>query len=211
MRMLLTFVALGLAASTAMGGTTIAMVDQATGSSDIDITKPGVAGSVRTINIVITTDEQPGLNAWGLNGLQPPAAGFLQTAQITTTNYLPGDAFNWDSTGALTTGKQSGAKAWPVLPGLSLGTTCYIDISVSPPDVWPATSGPAMNFTLTLPTDTAVRGAFTSKLQTGENGYYAGIVGAGNSVVTFVPLNITPEPVSALLLLAGLPMLRRRR
>jgi len=212
----MTCLAVGLIASGALGATTIAMVDHATGSSILDVTAAGVAGSTRTIDIMITTDtaDRPdatsptgfgGLVSWGINGLQPPGAGFKVGAQITTTNYVVGDAFDWDSTGALTTAKGTYPLAWPALPQVSLGTIAYIDTTTDPATVWPAFSGQAMSFSIVLPASNIPLGKFTGQ------SVYAGLYPTGVEDVTFQPLTLTPEPVSALLLLAGLPLLRRRR
>lgn len=204
MKTLLACVVTGLLVSGALGATTIKMVDHATGLSVLDPTAPGMAGSTRTIDIVITTDEPQGLISWGINGLQPPTPGHKQVAQITTANYVVGDQFNWDSTGSLTTSKQTGEKAWPALPGLSIGTICYIDTSVEPAEVYPATSGHAMSFKMTLPQEAPI-GAWTAQ------SVYAGRYPSGNSDVTFFPL-VIPEPATLLLLAAGgLAAARRRR
>lgn len=215
MKLLAMCVAVALVASGAMAATTIRMVDQATGSSELDVTAPGVAGSVRTIEIQIVTDENNavfpetgtgvgGLVSWGINGLQVPGAGFKITP-ISTANYQPGYDYNWDDTQGLIFGKGTTPVAWPALPNLSLGTIAYIDTTVEPAQVWPGVSCLAMTFKMTLPAVDVPQGPLTAQA------VYAGVYPSGNTLMTFEPLVLIPEPVSALLLLAGLPLLRRRR
>lgn len=201
MKAVLIGLVLGLSAAGALGATTIKMVDRATGSSRLDVTAPGVAGSVRTIDIVITTDEANaedptsgsgfgGLVSWDIHGgFLPPGTGFLLTAQITTANYIVGDDFNWDSTQGLTTAKGTYPMNWPTT-GLNLGTICYIDTSVEPASVWPAFSGTAMSFQITLPADPVPLGVFSGH-------GCAHVYPAGSSEMTWVPLSLEdPGPDS---------------
>jgi hypothetical protein len=182
MSRILVGVAVLLVAGTAMAETTMSL------SSDKASVMPG---DVFTVTLHLQTDI--GLIGWNAKFLDP--AGFAAVP-----SYL-GSAAGWDTSTA------GAAVGWTtnVLP---LNTSNGTRLLGSSPTGASAGSADVFQMVLTVPAAQPLGTVFVTATETAATDVdYNDIV----PVVAALPIEIVPEPVSALLLLAGLPMLRRRR
>ncbi len=192
MRKILVGVAVLLLAGTAMAQN-VSMSLAVTGGTDADPALAGFdarPGDVFTVTLSITTDV--GLTGWNAKFLDP--AGFP-----VTPSYLVGGG--WDTNTSAT------AIAWTGT-ALPLGTANLTGLLGSSPTGATAGSGPCFQMILTVPAaqpkgKVFVTATGATSADADFNDYFP--------QVAPLAINIVPEPISALLLLAGLPMLRRRR
>jgi hypothetical protein len=167
---------------------------------------PGLDGL--TFDVVVELGAPFGMTAWGGAVEAPPGYTVAATVLIYGTwieNYAdntvaipPTNSSNW----ALTT---ADAAQWPAGPLNGIIT------SAQPPAGTYATSGFAVRMTVTAPGDWAPGDTITYRTSGA-----AGVIALGDEnfvdhMPEITPLVMTPEPASVLLLLAGLPLLRRRR
>jgi hypothetical protein len=184
MRKILIGVAVLLMAGTAWGQN----VSMSLSSNKTDV----IPGETFTVILEITTDV--GLAGWNAKFLEPAGFGVQPS-------YSAGGG--WDTNTAAT------AIAWAgdTLPlGSANGTGL---LGSSPLDViLGASSGPVWQMLLTVPAAQPLGTVFVTATEAS-----VGDVDFNDYFLQVEPLaiNVVPEPVSALLLLAGLPMLRRRR
>jgi hypothetical protein len=204
---LLVCMCVGLVAAAASAQTANIGVDvNADFVADANEYNPGTDGL--TFSVVVELTAPFGMTAW--SGAVEAPAGYTVAASTLiygtwVENYADGrgttpptNSANW----ALTTGD---AAQWPA------GDLNGIITSAQPPAGQYAASGFAVQFNVTAPAGWAPGDTITYRTQG-----VAGVIAIGDEqfvdhLPELTPLVMTPEPASALLLLAGLPLLRRRR
>jgi hypothetical protein len=189
-----------------VGLSVLLMAGGAFGELSYTITGPGGVSSFAptpgqvfpvTITIVKGAADSPDLSSWGLEINQ---VGGYQLAPFAgaTTVYAPGVAQGWDPASAPGGWSGSANAPFPIKPfEIPDSSHAY------------GAPGPVMTFNVVAPATIP------------QTGSILGVIGAstymGNAdfedvlITSVTPLTLTPEPISALLLLAGLPLLRRRR
>ena len=207
MRSLLTGLAVALMATTAFGAT--AHVTMTVGGSADYTPAPG---ETFRVDVNITADAP--MSAWGCEPIDSLDAGYTVAATVLggyygnlAMNYSddpPGPPVvnlqGWD------TNSFASAKSWPagVVNDLNLGApTDFRPGSAAVNLAAGATSGFAVYFMLTAPASDVETVILLEDVFAGDLAFNA-------MEVTYDPLNL-PEPTSLVLLLAGLPLLRRRR
>lgn len=166
---------------------------------------PGTGGL--TFDVVVSLDASFAMTAWG-GAVEAPAGYTVAASQLVygtwVVNYAdnpvvvpPTNSSNW----AMTTAE---AAQWGV------GPLNGVIMSTLPPAGQTATSGFAVTFTVTAPPDWAP-GDTISFATGGDAALTIGDANFIDHAAAITPLVMVPEPASALLVLAGLPLLRRRR
>ena len=183
--------------------------DPGTGMNEIDCE---ALPNPFTIEIIINSDDTTGMTAFGVTmtsnceGIQHAA---METTWIPPYGPLLIENYNGANGWAKANGTNVGAGTLPMAgpPTEEVGTINIGDVTYPVPDyIWGA-NGMAAWLELTLSGDPC---DFICCVIDGMDAY------VGDSAfdamdVTVVPLHIVPEPASAVLLLLGLPFLRRRR
>jgi hypothetical protein len=148
-----------------------------------------------TLNVILSIQTDVPLVSWNakVNG---PAG--VAIAPFTTAAYQT--AAGWDNAAASCIAWSNSSFPMTTPSGGLVGTLALST----------ATSGPALIIPVTLPAGAKVGDLFTFSVSggTAANESYEDLAIDNVAPLT---LSVVPEPVSALLLLAGLPMLRRRR
>jgi hypothetical protein len=167
---------------------------------------PGLDGL--TFDVVVEVTAPFGMTAWSGAVEAPPGytvaastliyGTWIENYADNTVSIPPTNSSNW----ALTT---ADAAQWPAGPLNGIIT------SAQPPAGTYATSGFAVRFTVTAPADWAPGDTITYRTEG-----VAGVIAIGDEqfvdhLPQIAPLTMTPEPATALFVLAGLPLLRRRR
>ena len=203
MRSFLAVLGVVLMATTAMGAG-VGHVTMTVGGSP---TYAPALGETFRVDVDITADRA--MDAWGMQPRDSADVGYEIAASVIggmysniAMNYVDvgppwANAANWDV-------NMASAKAWPAGNLNDLQVTAQVRPGTLGKPT--ASQGWAMYFMLTAPSsESVITNIVLDDLYAGDDTH------EGFDVMTYDPLVLTPEPVSALLLLAGLPLLRRRR
>jgi len=218
----------GLLAGAAFGqGWNVVLREAGSGLSTVDL-GPAASASAQVVNIQVFMDAQGTMgtgNSHRIIGVQAritgPAAVRWNPATLTV------DGFNIDNYASPYDKNPTATAFWAGIladdglgnPAMNAEETAFevIPGGPLPSPLWGSTRANSgvdhafLNMSITIPAGTVYPVLIAADKTAGTGTVLTNLLNESEPVLAFTDLLITPEPVSALLLLAGLPLLRRRR